>query len=73
MVVATNKKTLVARFRKVYNHAYEYHINSISTNSSGEAYISVDDIRINMWNLEISDQYFNIVDIKRAIWRNLLR
>ena len=65
MVAATNKNTLVARCRKVYSHAYEYHINSISTNSSGETYISTDDVRINMWNLEISDQQY-IVDIKPA-------
>jgi hypothetical protein len=28
------------------------------------SYLSADDLRINMWNLEITDQSFNIVDIK---------
>lgn len=32
--------------------------------SDCETYISADDLRINLWNLEISDQSFNIVDIK---------
>jgi serine/threonine-protein phosphatase 2A regulatory subunit B len=32
--------------------------------SDGETYISADDLRINLWNLEVSDQSFNIVDIK---------
>ncbi|KAF8949652.1 protein phosphatase 2A regulatory subunit cdc55, partial [Entomortierella lignicola] len=50
--------------RKVYANAHAYHINSISINSDGETYISADDLRINLWNLNISDQSFNIVDIK---------
>eukprot|EP01087_Luapelamoeba_hula_P002821 TRINITY_DN1258_c0_g1_i1.p1 TRINITY_DN1258_c0_g1~~TRINITY_DN1258_c0_g1_i1.p1 ORF type:complete len:446 (-),score=79.35 TRINITY_DN1258_c0_g1_i1:244-1581(-) len=52
--------------RRVYANAHAYHINSISLNTDGETYISADDLRINLWNLEISDQSFNIVDIKPA-------
>jgi serine/threonine-protein phosphatase 2A regulatory subunit B len=50
--------------RRIYANAHAYHINSISVNSDGETYISADDLRINLWNLNISDQSFNIVDIK---------
>jgi len=50
--------------RKVFSNAHAYHINSISVNSDSETFISVDDLRINLWNLEISDRCFNIVDIK---------
>ncbi|CAD6576442.1 MAG: protein phosphatase 2A regulatory subunit cdc55 [Cyphobasidiales sp. Tagirdzhanova-0007] len=50
--------------RKVYANAHAYHINSISINSDGETYLSADDLRINLWNLNISDQSFNILDIK---------
>lgn len=50
--------------RKIYANAHAYHINSISINSDGETYVSADDLRINLWNLNISDQSFNIVDIK---------
>lgn len=32
--------------------------------SDCETFISADDLRINLWNLEVSDQSFNIVDIK---------
>lgn len=57
--------TIVAAVpRKIYANAHAYHINSISVNSDGETYISADDLRINLWNLNISDQSFNIVDIK---------
>ncbi|CAO1625116.1 unnamed protein product [Jaminaea pallidilutea] len=57
--------TIVAAVpRKIYANAHAYHINSISVNSDEETYISADDLRINLWNLNISDQSFNIVDIK---------
>jgi serine/threonine-protein phosphatase 2A regulatory subunit B len=39
--------------------AHTYHINSISINSDGETYISADDLRVNLWNLEVSDQSFS--------------
>ncbi|KAJ0048521.1 hypothetical protein Pint_15484 [Pistacia integerrima] len=52
------------RCQKVYGHAHDFNINSISNNSDGETFISADDLRINLWNLEISDQCFNIVDMK---------
>lgn len=65
-MVATSEMTPVAKCRRVYSHAHDYHINSISINSDDETYISADDLRINLWNLEISDQCFNIVDIKPA-------
>ena len=45
--------------RRVYANAHAYHINSISINSDGETFISADDLRINLWNLGISDQSFS--------------
>jgi len=62
--VQTRESVVVAQARKVYANAHAYHINSISVNSDGETYISSDDLRINLWNLAVSDQSFNIVDIK---------
>ncbi|KAF8369791.1 hypothetical protein HHK36_032187 [Tetracentron sinense] len=63
-VVASHETSLVPRCRRIYAHAHDYHINSISNNSDGETFISADDLRINLWNLEISNQSFNIVDVK---------
>jgi serine/threonine-protein phosphatase 2A regulatory subunit B len=45
--------------RKVYSNAHAYHIHSISVNSDQETYVSADDLRINLWNLNISDQSFS--------------
>lgn len=39
--------------------------------SDGETFVSADDLRINLWNLEISNQSFNIVDVKPANMEDL--
>eukprot|EP01094_Clydonella_sp_ATCC50884_P013276 TRINITY_DN23558_c0_g1_i1.p1 TRINITY_DN23558_c0_g1~~TRINITY_DN23558_c0_g1_i1.p1 ORF type:complete len:467 (-),score=155.11 TRINITY_DN23558_c0_g1_i1:163-1443(-) len=64
--VNTRETVVAAAPRKVFSNAHAYHINAISLNSDCETFISADDLRINLWNLEISDQSFNIVDIKPA-------
>lgn len=62
----TRETVVAATTRRVFANAHAYHVNSISLNSDAETYISSDDLRINLWNLNISDQSFNIVDIKPA-------
>ncbi|CAL9195399.1 unnamed protein product [Musa hybrid cultivar] len=71
MVVTSQDTNPIARCRRIYTHAHDYHINSISNNSDGETFISADDLRINLWNLEISNQSFNIVDVKPANMEDL--
>ncbi|XP_020231182.1 serine/threonine protein phosphatase 2A 55 kDa regulatory subunit B beta isoform isoform X1 [Cajanus cajan] len=53
-----------AKCQKVYACAHSFNINSISNNSDYETLLSADDLRINLWNLEVSDQCFNIIDMK---------
>lgn len=62
--VSSRRKAVTAVPRRVFSNAHAYHINSVSVNSDGESYLSADDLRINMWNMERTDQSFNIVDIK---------
>uniref|UniRef100_A0A8C1BRR3 Serine/threonine-protein phosphatase 2A 55 kDa regulatory subunit B n=1 Tax=Cyprinus carpio carpio TaxID=630221 RepID=A0A8C1BRR3_CYPCA len=50
--------------RRVFANGHAYHINSISVNSDCETYLSADDLRINLWHLNITDRSFNIVDLK---------
>jgi len=50
--------------KKVYEGAHAYNINSVSFNSDGETFISSDDLRINLWNVNINCEAFGIVDIK---------
>jgi serine/threonine-protein phosphatase 2A regulatory subunit B len=52
--------TMIAAIpRKIYANAHAYHINSISVNSDGETFLSADDLRVNLWNLNIADQSFS--------------
>ncbi|VDP99349.1 unnamed protein product, partial [Trichobilharzia regenti] len=53
-----------AQPKRVFANAHAYLINSLSVNSDQETFLSADDLRINLWNLEITDQSFNIVDLK---------
>jgi len=57
--------------KKVFANAHMYHINSISVNNDNETYLSADDLRINLWHLEITDRSFNVVDIKPENMENL--
>jgi serine/threonine-protein phosphatase 2A regulatory subunit B len=66
--MTTHDSITAAVPRKVYANAHAYHINSISVNSDGETYISADDLRVNLWNLNISDQSFS----EYFVWRRLL-
>ncbi|PVU84542.1 hypothetical protein BB559_007575 [Furculomyces boomerangus] len=68
----TLRENIIAAIpRKVYANAHSYHINSISVNSDNETYLSADDLRVNLWNLGINNQCFNIVDIKPANMEDL--
>mmetsp|Transcript_19822 Transcript_19822/g.23779 ORF Transcript_19822/g.23779 Transcript_19822/m.23779 type:complete len:508 (-) Transcript_19822:971-2494(-) len=69
--VQTTESILTARCRRIFANAHAYHINSISLNSDKETYVSADDLRVNLWNLEISNQSFNIVDIKPSSMEDL--
>lgn len=48
--------------RRVFANAHTYHINSVSVNSDNETYLSADDLRINLWHLEITDRSFSILE-----------
>ncbi|KAL6937679.1 protein phosphatase 2A regulatory subunit cdc55 [Hanseniaspora osmophila] len=64
--LTNHDKIVAASPKRIYSNAHTYHINSISPNSDGETFLSCDDLRINLWSLDIPDQSFNIVDIKPA-------
>ena len=51
--------SVVARPRRIFSNAHAYHINSISVNSDQETFLSADDLRINLWNLNVTNQSFS--------------
>lgn len=61
-----HEKLVNAQPKKIFGNAHAYHINSVLVNSDNETFVSADDLRINLWNLGIPDQSFNVVDIKPA-------
>ena len=65
--LAPQDNIIAAVPRKVYANAHAYHIHSISVNSDQETYISADDLRINLWNLNIADQSFSAYAILRQL------
>lgn len=52
--------------KRIFPNAHAYHIHSVSISSDGEIFLSADDLRINIWDLNRSDQSFNVVDLKPA-------
>ena len=58
-IVRTMDLMVEASPRRIFANAHTYHINSISVNSDQETYLSADDLRINLWNLEITDESFS--------------
>lgn len=53
-----------SKLTNTFAHGHSYMINSLSLNSDQETFLSSDDLRINMWNLQRPDTAFLIVDIK---------
>ncbi|CAF4264515.1 unnamed protein product [Rotaria sp. Silwood2] len=45
--------------KRVFSNAHTYHINSISLNSDQETFLSADDLRINLWHAEVTNQSFS--------------
>ncbi|CAH8501638.1 unnamed protein product [Schistosoma turkestanicum] len=63
--------TIEARPRRSFANAHAYHINAVSVNSDQETFLSADDLRINLWHLDVSSQSFTIVDLKPSNMQDL--
>ena len=51
--------------KRSFNNAHgTCHIDSVSPCSDGETFISTDALKINLWNAEVSNECFNILNIK---------
>lgn len=50
---------IAASPRRMYSNAHAYHIHSIAMNSDEETFLSADDLRVNLWNLNHADQSFS--------------
>ena len=50
--------------KRTYANLHGYHINSLSAAADGEKFLTADDLRVNVWDLESSNVAFNVVDRK---------
>ncbi|KAF6266396.1 WD40-repeat-containing domain protein [Scenedesmus sp. NREL 46B-D3] len=63
-VVPQREVRMVSRAKRIFSNAHTYHINSVGVSSDHATFLSADDLRINLWSLEVPDRCFNMVDIK---------
>ncbi len=57
--VSGKESILTSTPRRVFANAHAYHINSISLNCDGETFLSADDLRVNLWNLNVNSKSFS--------------
>jgi serine/threonine-protein phosphatase 2A regulatory subunit B len=50
--------------RKQFKNCHQYNINSLSVSADGESFLSADDLRVNLWNLDDNILAYNVVDLK---------
>lgn len=62
--VALHETRTVSRAKRIFANAHSYHINSIAVNSDQQTFLSADDLRVNLWSLEVPNRCFNMLDIK---------
>mmetsp|Transcript_52400 Transcript_52400/g.60192 ORF Transcript_52400/g.60192 Transcript_52400/m.60192 type:complete len:433 (+) Transcript_52400:77-1375(+) len=55
---------LMPTLLKTYPQLHAYHINSLSLCSNGENFLSGDDLRVNLWTIDRTNEAFNVVDLK---------
>ena len=55
---------LRSNLKKSYTNAHSYHINGISLSADNDRFISSDDLRINLWQIEDPTKCFTVVDRK---------
>lgn len=62
--VVPRETRTVSRAKRIFAKGHSYHINSIAVNSDQQTFLSADDLRINLWSLEVPNRCFNMLDIK---------
>jgi serine/threonine-protein phosphatase 2A regulatory subunit B len=66
------KQTAIkCKTRRVFDLGHHYRIHSLSLNSDGEHFLSSDEFRITLWNVNISNEGFSIVDWSPASIENI--
>lgn len=57
-------ESITTTARRQYRGAHSFNIHSLSVNADSELFLSADDLRINIWNLDNEQTAFTVVDLK---------
>jgi serine/threonine-protein phosphatase 2A regulatory subunit B len=57
--------------QRIYANGHAFHINSVSLNSDHENFVSSDDLRVTLWNLNNTNEGFTLVDMKPSNMEDL--
>ena len=57
--LAFQGKTTTPQLKRTFSNAHAYHIHSISVSSDRDTFLSADDLRINVWNLNDASWSFS--------------
>ncbi|KYQ91149.1 hypothetical protein DLAC_08062 [Tieghemostelium lacteum] len=60
----SNQKVTKLRLKRTFEHIEIFNLNSISLNSDGNTFLSSDEFRIYLWDLNQNKECFNIIDLK---------
>ena len=66
-----DSKSAFANLKQSYVSVHQYNIHSIDYPDYEDIFLSADDLRVNLWNIERCDASFNVVDIKPENMDNL--
>ena len=64
--IVNARKNAVSQYKREFSYGQNYHIhiNSLSLSCDGDNFLSADDLRVNLWNIDRPLDIFNVVDIK---------
>mmetsp|Transcript_8243 Transcript_8243/g.16703 ORF Transcript_8243/g.16703 Transcript_8243/m.16703 type:complete len:466 (+) Transcript_8243:206-1603(+) len=57
-------QSITATSRRTFANAHMFHINSLSISSDDVIFLTADDLRINLWNIELGGPGLGVLDIK---------
>ena len=68
---ATTAPTIRTVHKQTFRNAHTYNIHSLSVNCDGDTFFSADDLRINMWNVQRSDECMSMLRADELLWIGL--
>lgn len=58
---SVDQPSISITLRRQFTNGHEYSINSVSVNSDLQTFLTADDLRVNVWNLEVSTETYSML------------